>query len=92
MACEIKFMGELHTIPAGAGLVLKVDRPITRQQADYIAEYCRNALGADQRVFVIGPELTACAVTQSAETFIDSNGDAFPLDAIDTATVHAVTD
>ena len=47
---------------SGAGLVLKVDRQITQEQADRIARHCRNALGAELRVLVIGPELTAEAI------------------------------
>ena len=54
----IEFKGELHTIPAGAALVLKVDRCITMEQAARIVEHCRRALGSEQRVLVIGPELT----------------------------------
>lgn len=62
MESEITFKGELHTIPAGAGLILKVDRQITQEQADRIAQHCPNALGAGLRVLVVGPELTAEAV------------------------------
>jgi hypothetical protein len=58
---EIEFKGELHAIPAGAGLVLRVDRPISKEQADRIREHCRIALGEHQRVLVIGPEMTPMA-------------------------------
>lgn len=59
---HITFKGELHTIPAGAALVLKVDRHMTAAQIEALVQHCRQALGPDQRVLVIGPEVTPMAL------------------------------
>lgn len=58
----ITFKGELHTIPAGAALVLKVDRHMTAAQTEALLQHCRRVLGQDQRVLVVGPEVTPMAL------------------------------
>lgn len=58
---EIEFKGELHTIPAGADLVLKVDRILSNQQAETLKRYAQQALPG-RRVLVIGPELELLAL------------------------------
>lgn len=59
---EIEFRGELHYIPSGAALVLKVDRSLTMEQMERIKEYCLRALGPDHRVLVVGPEIEVLAL------------------------------
>lgn len=53
---EITFKGDLHTIPAGATLVLKADRPISMARMAVIREQLACALGDGHRVLVVGPE------------------------------------
>ena len=62
MGCEIEFKGELHAIPAGSDLILKVDRLITNEQAENIRAQCVQAFGGERRVIVLGPEMTLMAV------------------------------
>jgi hypothetical protein len=65
MTTEIHFRGELHTIPAGSALVLRVDHHITEKQGQLIRAHCREVLGEQCRVLVIGPELTAVVAPSS---------------------------
>lgn len=58
---EIEFKGELHTIPAGAALVLAVDRHLTREQAEKIKQHVQQALPG-REVLVVGPGLTVSAL------------------------------
>jgi hypothetical protein len=60
---EIEFKGELHTIPAGAALVLKVDRMLSAEQTNRIREHCAKVFGAAHPVLVVGPEFEVTAVT-----------------------------
>lgn len=61
---DITFKGDLHTIPAGAALVLKVDFLISDDQVAMLTEYVHRQLGQDQRVLVIGRDVTPMAVDQ----------------------------
>lgn len=83
MSGEITFKGELHTIPAGASLVLKVDRPITHEQATRIREHCTRALGAEQKVLVLGPEVSP-VVARASRTFTAENAAGATVHDIDT--------
>jgi hypothetical protein len=71
---EIEFKGELHTIPAGAALVLKVDRELTADEAECIREQLTKALGPDHKVLVIGPGLTPIAVGMDMASGPDTHG------------------
>lgn len=63
---EIEFKGELHTIPAGAALVLRVDRVLTAAQAERIKELIAKVLGPDRKVLVLGAEFTVLGVDMGA--------------------------
>ena len=59
---EINFTGEMQAIPATAkGLIVKVDRFITVEQAEQIRRHVLASLGDDVKVLVIGPGLTVTA-------------------------------
>lgn len=77
----IEFKGEIRTIPAGAALVLNVDRHLAQEQADAIRAHCCRQLGEDVRVLVLGPGITAQGLVQlpaepSGETIVNRIGDA----------------
>lgn len=60
---DINFTGQMQAIPAAAkGLIVKVDRIIDHEQAEFIGNYVRAKLGGDIKVVVTGPELTFTAV------------------------------
>ena len=59
---DINFTGEMQAIPATAkGLIVKVDRRITVEQAEQIRRHVLAALGDGIKVLVLDPGLTVTA-------------------------------